>query len=128
MKKLFVILAVSFMAVAMMRCGNSNTPEAVAEKALKCAKSNDWKGYLSMVQGAENNPEQVEGYARMMEEKAEKQGDSAKIVSYKITDQEVLEDSATVRYQYETKDGNKHEDSMRLVKDENGEWKIYQKK
>ena len=128
MKKLCVILAVGFMTVTMMSCSNSNTPEAVAEKALKCAKNNDWKGYLSLVQGAEKNPEQMEGYARMIEEKLKERGDAAKIVSYKILDQDILEDSATIYYQVVTKDGNEKEDSMKLVKDENGEWKIYQKK
>ena len=109
MKKLFVILAVGFMAVTMMNCSSSNTPEAVAEKALKCAKNNDWKGYLSLVQGAEKNPEQMEGYARMLEEKVKERGDAAKIVSYKILDQDVLEDSATIYYQVVTKDGKEKE-------------------
>ena len=84
MKKLAIFLAVVAGFVACAACSNTNTPEAVAKKAITALQKGDYDTYASTFDLSSNDQKWLAG---MAEEKA-KEGMDAKggIKSFKITD------------------------------------------
>ena len=139
MKKTFVSLfAILAMTLFMWSCGGgagSNTPTKVVEKSIKYIQDKDYKSYVELMDLEEKEGKDIEKekeqFVALIGAKADqalekKQG----IASYEIISEEISEDgnSAVVVANITYGDGSSKEDKMKLVKTENGEWKISMKK
>lgn len=129
MKKLFATMTVCLMMVALMSsCGDSNTPEAVASKAVECMMKKDFKGLVDLT--ALSDQEKA-GVVQLLEEKGSKKLDQqGGIKSFEIVDQQIDEKdgTATVKVKYVYGNGDDDTDTMQLIKGEDGQWKLSTKK
>ena len=110
MKKLFRLMAVAIVAMAMVACGGNNTPEAATKAMLKRFQKGDYKAMVeqihfsklvSMVQGK-------------MAPEVEKKGG---IKSFEVGEAEIAEDgqSAKVPYKLIYGDGSEESKTQKLV-------------
>lgn len=125
MKKLLSTMFMCLLTMALVTsCGSSNTPAGVAEKAAKCLKSKDYKGFAKLV----DMPDEEKGeLVSLLEEKASEELESkGGIKSYEIVNEDVDEESgtATVRIKYVYGNGDEQTDPMNLVKSKSGDWKL----
>lgn len=132
MKKVFFVAAMCLFAVMFSSCGGPKTPKEVAEKSIKCLKDADYKGYMELVylkDEAKMSSEEVkkskEQMAVLLESKisseVEKKGG---IDSYEIGDETVEGDEAKVKAIVKYGDGSDKESTIKLKKNEDGDWKI----
>lgn len=132
MKKVMFFAAICLFAVVLYGCGGANTPKDVAEKAVKCLKSQDYKGYMKLVyvededklSSAEVNKKK-EQIAVLLEAKAsdqlEKKGG---IDSYEMGEETIEGDEAKVTVKIKYGDGSEKDTDIKLVKDKAGDWKL----
>lgn len=131
MKKVLGLLSLIAVMFVMMSCGGSNTPSGVTEKAFKCLKDKDYKGYADLI-NIKNTGERTEAEVRqeltgLLTEKVskgiEKDGE---IESYKVLSEEIAEDgnTAMVKMQVAYSKGKTEETDVKLVKTENGDWML----
>ena len=120
MKKLAIILAVVAGFVACAACSNTNTPEAVAKKAITALQKGDYDTYASTFDLSSNDQKWLAG---MAEEKV-KEGMDAKggIKSFKITDSKINGDNATVTVHVIYNNGEEEDQHMSYVKVDD-QWK-----
>ncbi|WP_161946442.1 nuclear transport factor 2 family protein [Bacteroides mediterraneensis] len=118
-------------ALLFLSACSSNTPSAVVEKALDCVVSEDYKGYVDLMQLTEDNDPQVKEeakkeFAEMIEKQAAKQGDKEKLKSYEILKEEFSKTGTYARVTFKEvyMAGDEHETSLYLVKDKEGKWVI----
>ena len=124
MKKLFGLLALAIVAIAFAACGgNSNTPEGVAEKYMKCYQKGDWKGMVEQMNVSEEEKGQILQVFEAKGDAALKE--SGGIKSYKIEESEVAEDGQSAKVKFSVVYGNGKEDTekVRLVLVD-GKWKV----
>lgn len=131
MKKLIGIVAL-FIAVFMMSGCSGNSPKAVAEKSLSCMQDEDWEGYVNLMYFKEKEGKKLERekeqYAALLKAKGgavldEKGG----IKSYEIISEEIAEDGNTATVTAKVVYGNGKDtenQKVKLVKDDNGDWKL----
>lgn len=126
MKKLLSYTAVCLFIVALCSCATPNTPEGVAEKALKCIISKDYQGYVDMLQfKKEVNNEEKQQIAALVKDKMDKEMEKKEgIKDYQIGAPEVTDNKAVVPYTITYGNGETSEDKMKLVKTEDGQWLI----
>lgn len=113
-------------------CVGGNTPKGVAEKAMKCLKANDYKGYVDLIYlngeeelDAGEVKRKKEQIAAILEEKASVQLDEKEgIASYEIGKESVEDDEAKVKVRVTYGDGSDNDSDMELVKDKNGNWRL----
>lgn len=119
------------MAVLFVSC-SSNSPRGVAEKALDCAIKEDYRGYMDLVYFSDADKEKKESYIRMIEEKAEKNQnqDTPKIESYKFVSEEIDEEEGCAKETFEVNydNGSSREQSVDLIRADDGKWYIKMKK
>ena len=135
MKKILSV-TVLVMALAMLvACGGGNTPSSVVEKSMKCLQNKDYEGYVDLlyidVKEGEDPEVQRNAVASMIASKADqtlakKQG----IKSYEILSEEVTPaeenkpETAVVKVKIEYGDASTKEETVKLKKDNAGDWKI----
>ena len=135
MKKILSV-TVLVMALAMLvACGGGNTPSSVVEKSMKCLQDKDYEGYVDLlyidVKEGEDPEVQRNAVASMIASKADqtlakKQG----IKSYEILSEEVTPaeenkpETAVVTVKIEYGDASTKEETVKLKKDDAGDWKI----
>lgn len=135
MKKVFSVMLVCFMAAALAGCGSnsgssnssrgSNSPRGVADKAMKCSKAEDVRGYFDLVYFSEKDQAQKDGFVQMVEEKAKTNTDDSKVIdNYKFVEENVDEENgkATVVYDVTYKNGQTKKENVSLTRDESGKW------
>lgn len=135
MKKILSV-TVLVMALAMLvACGGGSTPSSVVEKSMKCLQDKDYEGYVDLlyidVKEGEDPEVQRNAVASMIASKADqtlakKQG----IKSYDILSEEVTPaeenkpETAVVKVKIEYGDASTKEETVKLKKDDAGDWKI----
>lgn len=130
-KKLFPLLVI-VLALCMAGCGSSNTPSAVAEKAVNYLKDGNYEAYAELFYHPENaTPEEVEKQKQfvvsLFKEKYEKsKKQNGGIKSFEILSEEVDEEAgtATVSLVLTYEDGSTDDSELTMKKDEKGDWKL----
>ncbi len=133
MAKLLSLAAMLCLALFVSSC-SSNTPTAVAEKSIECIKDQKFDEYVELIyvkpsekEDAGKYKKEKEQFAAMLQEKyaktLEKNGG---IKSYKIISEEIAEDgeTAVVMVKITNGNGSEEDDTIKLRKDDEGNWKI----
>ena len=127
MKKLFHLMAMAIVVMAMTACGKSATPEGAAKTFLKNYQNGDYAAMVDQMKFSKQvSDEDKAQFAALLEEKiasevAKKEG----IASYDIDEVEMAEDgqSAKVKYTLHFGNGTESKDDMKLVLDDD-KWMI----
>ncbi len=131
MRKLFGFTALLAALFLMAACGDSNTPSAVAENAVKAMQNEDYEKFAEYVYLNSNDSKHPEESKKMiaglMQTKAgaafaEKKG----IKDFKVLSEEIDEkgEKAVVNMEIKYGDGSSEKDDMKLRKDKEGNWKV----
>jgi hypothetical protein len=130
MRKLISLLAIVITAALISSC-SSNSPKAVAEKAMKCIMDKDYKGYVNLVYFDESKekPESIQrnkdATVAILGEKYDKLSEKKKgIKDYKVLSEEVKDSTAVVKMEISYGNGEKENNDVKMKMDKNGDWKI----
>ena len=130
MKKLFSTLAVALVAlIAFTACGgHENSPQGVAKAAMEALQSGDAEAYFDLMYGSEESQNREQTVA-LIKEKAFKSIEAKDgIKSYEIIEPEepiaADADKATIKVNVFYGNGQEEGKTLRLKKDDNGNWKI----
>ena len=132
MKKILFVAVMCLFAVMFSGCGGAKTPKDVAEKSIKCLKNKDYKGYVELVSlkdeakmSSEELKKSREQMAVLLESKISSEVDKkGGIDSYEIGEETIDEDEAKVKATIKVGDGTEKESTIKLKKNEDGDWKI----
>ena len=129
MKKIFISMFVAVVALTLWSCGSANTPSAVAEKAAKCIQNADYEGYVDLLdlKKSDGNDSEKEQLVALLREKGTKAMEKKQgLKSYEVLSEQISEDgkSATVELKMVYGDGSEDTQKMKLVKNDNGDWKL----
>lgn len=127
MKKLFRLMAMAIVVMAMTACGKSATPESAAKTFLKDYQNGDYAAMVDQMKFSKQvSDEDKAQFAALLEEKvASEVAKKGGISSYDIDEVEMAEDgqSAKVKYTLHFGNGTESKDDMKLVLDD-GKWMI----
>ena len=132
MKKILFVAVMCLFAVMFSGCGGAKTAKDVAEKSIKCLKNKDYKGYVELVSlkdeakmSSEELKKSREQMAVLLESKISSEVDKkGGIDSYEIGEETIDEDEAKVKATIKYGDGSEKESTIKLKKNEDGDWKI----
>ena len=132
MKKILFVAVMCLFAVMFSGCGGAKTPKDVAEKSIKCLKNKDYKGDVELVSlkdEAKMSSEELKKSRGQMdvllESKISSEVDKkGGIDSYEIGEETIDEDEAKVKATIKYGDGSEKESTIKLKKNEDGDWKI----
>ena len=130
MKKLFFSMLVAVVALTLWSCGSANTPSAVAEEACKCMQNEDYEGYADLMdlkKSEDGKGVEKEQLAALLREKGTKTMEKKQgIKSYEVLSEEISEDGKSANVKMKIVYGNGDEDTqkMKLVKNDDGDWKL----
>lgn len=130
MKKLFFSMFVAVVALTLWSCGPANTPSAVAEEACKCMQNEDYEGYADLMdlkKSEDGKGVEKEQLAALLREKGTKTMEKKQgIKSYEVLSEEISEDGKSANVKMKIVYGNGDEDTqkMKLVKNDDGDWKL----
>ena len=130
MKKLFISMFVAVVALTLWSCGPANTPSAVAEEACKCMQNEDYEGYADLMdlkKSEDGKGVEKEQLAALLREKGSKTMEKKQgIKSYEVLSEEISEDGKSANVKMKIVYGNGDEDTqkMKLVKNDDGDWKL----
>lgn len=130
MKKLFISMFVAVVALTLWSCGPANTPSAVAEEACKCMQNEDYEGYADLMdlkKSEDGKGVEKEQLAALLREKGTKTMEKKQgIKSYEVLSEEISEDGKSANVKMKIVYGNGDEDTqkMKLVKNDDGDWKL----
>lgn len=126
MKKVLSLATVCLFVLALCSCGSSNTPEAVATKAIKCVMEKDYDGYVDLMHfKKEKSSEDMKQIVALVKDKMDKEMDQKKgIKDYEVGTPTIEDNKAVVPYTLIYGNGDTKEDNMKLVKTEDGKWMI----
>ena len=132
MKKILFVAVMCLFAVMFSGCGGAKTPKDVAEKSIKCLKNKDYKGYVELVSlkdeakmSSEELKKSREQMAVLLESKISSEVDKkGGIDSYEIGEETIDEEEAKVKATIKYGDGSEKESTIKLKKNEDGDWKI----
>lgn len=130
MKKITTLLCILAIAFLMASC--SSSPSSVAKKSIACLQDKDYKGYAELLYyGNNNSEEELEEAQRQManliDQKADKQFDAmGGIKSCEVTSEQIDEDGKTAKVTMNLTYGNgkTEEETFKLRKDSNDDWRI----
>ena len=130
MNKLFSTLAVALVAlIAFTACGgHENSPQGVAKAAMEALQSGDAEAYFDLMYGSEESQNREQTVA-LIKEKAFKSIEAKDgIKSYEIIEPEepiaADADKATIKVNVFYGNGQEEGKTLRLKKDDNGNWKL----
>ena len=129
MKKLFFSMFVAVVTLTLWSCGSANTPSAVAEKAVKCIQKADYEGYVDLMnlkKTDEGNNEKEQLVALLREKGTKAMEKKQGLKSYEVLSEEISEDgnSATVKMKMVYGDGSEDTQDLKLVKNDDGDWRL----
>ena len=130
MKKLLISMFVAVVALTLWSCGPANTPSAVAEEACKCMQKADYEGYADLMdlkKSDDGKGVEKEQLAALLREKGTKTMEKKQgIKSYEVLSEEISEDGKSANVKMKIVYGNGDEDTqkMKLVKNDDGDWKL----
>ena len=128
MKKMLSLAAVALFVLALCSCGGAQTPEEVTTKAIKCIIDKDYKGYVDMMNFKEaKTDEQKQQYVALIQDKMDKEmAKKEGIKDFKVETAEINEEEgkAVVPYMLTYGNGDTKNDKMKLIKTDDGAWKI----
>ena len=117
--------------LVMSACGSANTPKDVAMESVACIQDGDFEKYVDMLYVKPDGEEQAkadrDGMVSMLKSKAsETIGKKDGIKSFDYESEEVAEDGNTAKVNIKIVYGNGEEDNetVKLRKNEAGEWKV----
>lgn len=124
---MFAFLIACF-AMVVTSCSD-NSPEGVVTKAAKFLQEKDYKAYVDLFQfkdesDAEKVKEKKAGIVQMLTEKAEKKPEDMTFKSFEIVEKEIGENSAKFKVKFIRENGTEKIQSMDLIKNEDGKWKL----
>ena len=124
---MFAFLIACF-AMVVTSCAD-NSPEGVVTKAAKFLQEKDYKAYVDLFQfkdesDAEKVKEKKAGIDQMLTEKAEKKPEDMTFKSFEIVEKEIGENSAKFKVKFIRENGTEKIQSMDLIKNEDGKWKL----
>lgn len=124
---MFAFLIACF-AMVVTSCAD-NSPEGVVTKAAKFLQEKDYKAYVDLFQfkdesDAEKVKEKKAGIVQMLTEKAEKNPEDMTFKSFEIVEKEIGENSAKFKVKFIRENGTEKIQSMDLIKNEDGKWKL----
>lgn len=130
MKKLCLVFSL-FVVALLAACGGANTPSDVAKDAIKKLQKGDYEGYVDLLYVKPGDEEQVEKQkdmlVSMLKEKGEQSlGAKEGIAAYEVVSETLSEsgERAKVVMKIEFGNGDSQEETMKLRKDEDGDWKL----
>lgn len=128
MKKLMFAFLIACFAMVVTSCAD-NSPEGVVTKAAKFLQEKDYKAYVDLFQfkdesDAEKVKEKKAGIVQMLTEKAEKKPEDMTFKSFEIVEKEIGENSAKFKVKFIREKGTEKIQSMDLIKNEDGKWKL----
>ncbi len=128
MKKLMFVFLIACFAMVVTSCAD-NSPEGVVTKAAKLLQEKDYKAYVDLFQfkdesDAEKVKEKKAGIVQMLTEKAEKKPEDMTFKSFEIVEKEIGENSAKFKVKFIRENGTEKIQSMDLIKNEDGKWKL----
>jgi hypothetical protein len=128
MKKLMFAFLIACFAMVVTSCAD-NSPEGVVTKAAKLLQEKDYKAYVDLFQfkdesDAEKVKEKKAGIVQMLTEKAEKNPEDMTFKSFEIVEKEIGENSAKFKVKFIRENGTEKIQSMDLIKNEDGKWKL----
>ena len=128
MKKLMFAFLIACFAIVVTSCAD-NSPEGVVTKAAKFLQEKDYKAYVDLFQfkdesDAEKVKEKKAGIVQMLTEKAEKKPEDMTFKSFEIVEKEIGENSAKFKVKFIRENGTEKIQSMDLIKNEDGKWKL----
>ena len=126
MKKVLTYAAVCLFVLALCSCGSSNTPEAVATKAIQCIIDKNYEGYVDLMYfKKEKSSDDMKQIVALVKDKMDKELDQKQgIKDFDVEPASIDGDKATVSYKMTYGNGETKEDTMKLIKTEKGEWMI----
>jgi hypothetical protein len=126
MKKVLIYAAVCLFVLALCSCGSSNTPEAVATKAIQCIIDKNYEGYVDLMYfKKEKSSDDMKQIVALVKDKMDKELDQKQgIKDFDVEPASIDGDKATVSYKMTYGNGETKEDTMKLIKTEKGEWMI----
>ena len=124
---MFAFLIACF-AMVVTSCAD-NSPEGVVTKAAKLLQEKDYKAYVDLFQfkdesDAEKVKEKKAGIVQMLTEKAEKNPEDMTFKSFEIVEKEISENSAKFKVKFIRENGTEKIQSMDLIKNDDGKWKL----
>lgn len=124
---MFAFLIACF-AMVVTSCSD-NSPEGVVTKAAKLLQEKDYKAYVDLFQfkdesDAEKVKEKKAGIVQMLTEKAEKNPEDMTFKSFEIVEKEISENSAKFKVKFIRENGTEKIQSMDLIKNDDGKWKL----
>ena len=124
---MFALLIACF-AMVVTSCAD-NSPEGVVTKAAKLLQEKDYKAYVDLFQfkdesDAEKVKEKKAGIVQMLTEKAEKKPEDMTFKSFEIVEKEIGENSAKFKVKFIRENGTEKIQSMDLIKNDDGKWKL----
>jgi hypothetical protein len=128
MKKLMFAFLIACFAMVVTSC-TDNSPEGVVTKAAKFLQEKDYKAYVDLFQfkdesDAEKVKEKKAGIVQMLTEKAEKKPEDMTFKSFEIVEKEIGENSAKFKVKFIRENGTEKIQSMDLIKNDDGKWKL----
>lgn len=128
MKKLMFAFLIACFAMVVTSCAD-NSPEGVVTKAAKFLQEKDYKAYVDLFQfkdesDAEKVKEKKAGIVQMLTEKAEKNPEDMTFKNFEIVEKEIGENSAKFKVKFIRENGTEKIQSMDLIKNEDGKWKL----
>jgi hypothetical protein len=128
MKKLMFAFLIACFAMVVTSCAD-NSPEGVVTKAAKFLQEKDYKAYVDLFQfkdesDAEKVKEKKAGIVQMLTEKAEKKPEDMTFKSFEIVEKEIGENSAKFKVKFIRENGTEKIQSMDLIKNDDGKWKL----
>ena len=128
MKKLMFAFLIACFAMVVTSCAD-NSPEGVVTKAAKFLQEKDYKAYVDLFQfkdesDAEKVKEKKAGIVQMLTEKAEKKPEDMTFKSFEIVEKEIGENSAKFKVKFIRENGTEKIQSMDLIKNDEGKWKL----
>jgi hypothetical protein len=112
--------------LTLCSCGSSNTPEAVATKAIKCIIDKNYDGYVDLMYfKKEKSNDDMKQIVALVKDKMDKEMEKKQgIKDFKVETATIDGDKATVPYSLTYGNGETKDDTMKLIKTEKGEWMI----
>ena len=128
MKKLMFVFLIACFAMVVTSCAD-NSPEGVVTKAAKFLQEKDYKAYVDLFQfkdesDAEKVKEKKAGIVQMLTEKAEREPEDMTFKSFEIVEKEIGENSAKFKVKFIRENGTEKIQSMDLIKNDDGKWKL----
>lgn len=130
MKNLLKLFALAAMVVMFGGCSKPNTPSGVAEQAMSCLKSKDYKGYVDLLYFSdkvkkEDLEKTKQQYVSILESKMSEEFDKqGGIKKYEVASENITDSTANVKMNITYGNDSTKVEDMKLRMDKGGDWKL----